>query len=56
MRKNFYYALAILIGTTVGGGIFGLPYVIARAGLLTSLFYFLILGAVVLLVTLFLVK
>lgn len=53
MRKNFYYALAILIGTTVGGGIFGLPYVIAKAGLITSLFYFLVLGTAVLLVTLF---
>ncbi|MEF8846866.1 MAG: aromatic amino acid transport family protein [Candidatus Paceibacterota bacterium] len=53
MRKNFYYALAILIGTTVGGGIFGLPYVIAKAGLITSFFYFLVLGTAVLLVTLF---
>src|SRR6056297_2834300 len=53
MRKNFYYALAILIGTTVGGGIFGLPYVIAKAGLITSFFYFLVLGASVMLVTLF---
>lgn len=53
MRKHFYYALAILVGTTVGGGIFGLPYVIAQAGLLTSFFYFLILGGVVLLTTLF---
>lgn len=53
MRKNFYYALAILIGTTVGGGIFGLPYVIAKAGLISSFFYFLILGGTVLLVTLF---
>lgn len=53
MRKNFYYALAILVGTTVGGGIFGLPYVIAKAGLVTSFFYFLVLGMSVLLVTLF---
>ena len=36
--------LSTLIGTIVGAGIFGLPYVVARSGLLVALFYFVILG------------
>ncbi len=36
--------LSTLIGTIVGAGMFGLPYVVARSGLLVALFYFIILG------------
>ncbi len=42
-------ALSTLVGTIVGAGIFGLPYVLSLAGVIPSLFYFLLLGAVVLL-------
>lgn len=48
MVKKFFYALAILVGTVVGAGIFGLPYVISKSGILPGFFYLLILGGVVL--------
>ncbi len=53
MRKNFLFALSILIGTIVGAGIFGIPYVIEKSGIIPGFFYFLILGGVVLLIHLF---
>jgi len=46
-------AAAIFIGTIIGAGIFGLPYVINKSGVVTGFFYFLILGGVVLLIHLF---
>jgi len=51
--KKFFPALAILIGVIIGAGIFGIPYVIARSGIIPGLFYFLILGGAVLLLHLF---
>jgi len=42
-----------LIGAIIGVGIFGVPYVMARAGVLLGLGYFAVLGAVILLVHLF---
>jgi len=53
MNKNFLFALAILIGTIIGAGIFGLPYVIERSGVIPGFFYFLVLGGAVLLIHLF---
>lgn len=53
LNKKFYLALSILIGSTVGGGIFALPYVIQKSGIIPGLFYFLILGGVILLLHLF---
>ena len=46
--KKFFLALAVLIGTIVGAGIFGIPYVISKSGILSGLFYFLFLGLAVL--------
>lgn len=51
--KSFPFALAVLIGTTIGAGIFGIPYVVAKSGVIPGLFYFLILGGAVLLLHLF---
>ncbi len=51
--KNFILAVSVLIGTIIGAGIFGIPYVVARSGVLPGLFYFLILGGAVLLIHLF---
>lgn len=51
--KNFFFGFFILIGTIIGAGIFGLPYVMAKSGVLVSFFYFLILGGAVLLLHLF---
>jgi len=51
--KNFLLALSVLIGTTIGAGIFGIPYVIFKSGLIPGLFYFIVLGGAVLLIHLF---
>ncbi|MFA5355709.1 MAG: aromatic amino acid transport family protein [Candidatus Paceibacterota bacterium] len=40
LSKNSIFALFILIGTIVGAGMFGLPYVFSRSGILPALFYF----------------
>ncbi len=45
----FVLALATLVGTIVGAGIFGLPYVVAKAGVVLGVFYLALLGAVVML-------
>lgn len=51
--KKFFPALAILIGVIIGAGIFGIPYVISKSGIMPSFFYFLILGGAILLLHLF---
>jgi len=50
MNKNFFKATAVLIGTVVGVGIFGMPYVIAKAGFLLGLLFLFLLGGIVLLI------
>ncbi len=52
--ENFFLSIALLLGTIIGAGIFGIPYVVARSGILPSFFYFLILGGVSLFIHLFL--
>ncbi|MBI4281135.1 hypothetical protein HY628_02980 [Candidatus Uhrbacteria bacterium] len=39
-------ALATLVGTIIGAGIFGVPFVISRAGLAAGIMYFVLLGLV----------
>jgi len=51
--KKFFFAISILLGTIVGAGIFGIPHVIARSGIIPGFFYLLILGGAVLLIHLF---
>jgi tyrosine-specific transport protein len=51
--KKFFSASAVLIGAIIGAGIFGLPYVISKVGVLPGLIYFLVLGGAALLVHLF---
>lgn len=41
-RKNYYQAVAVLIGQIVGVGIFGMPFLIAKAGILSL--FFLVIG------------
>lgn len=38
---------ATIVGTVIGAGVFGIPYVFAKSGVLVCLAYFLILGVVV---------
>ena len=51
--KKFFFAISILLGTIIGAGIFGIPYVIAKSGIIPGFFYLLILGGAFLLIHLF---
>lgn len=46
MDRKFFYAVSVLIGTIIGVGIFGIPYVVAQAGFLIGLIYLLVIGGV----------
>lgn len=50
MSKGFFYATAVLIGTIVGAGIFGIPYVVAQSGFLIGIIFLLALTGVSLLI------
>ncbi len=50
--KTFDKAVASLIGTIIGVGIFGLPYAISRAGFFIGVFWFIILGLAVMAINL----
>lgn len=54
-RKGNRYRLAVmtLIGTIIGVGIFGVPYAISRVGVVVALIYFVVLGGIQLLQSLF---
>ena len=52
-NKNFYYAIASLIGATIGVGIFGIPYVVAKTGFIWGMLSLIFLGSVSLLINLF---
>lgn len=45
--KSFLYGFLTMSGMAIGAGLFGVPYVLSRAGAVTGVFYFIILGAVV---------
>lgn len=49
-NRNFFLAVTLLLGTVIGAGIFGIPYVISKSGIVPGFFYLLILGGVVLLI------
>lgn len=47
--KTSVYALSVLLGTIIGVAFFALPYIAAKVGLWTIIFYFLFLGTIVVL-------
>jgi len=49
MTKKFFQALALMIGQIIGVGIFSLPFIAAKVGIVMMLFYFAILCTVVIL-------
>jgi tyrosine-specific transport protein len=51
-NKKFYYAIASLVGATIGVGIFGIPYVIAKTGFIWGMFFLIFLGLANLLINL----
>lgn len=50
--KKEWKAVGLLVGTTIGAGMFGLPFVFSKLGFFPTLFYLLALGAVMLLLNL----
>ena len=50
--KSVYRAIAVLVGTTIGAGIFGIPFVVSKIGFVPGIFYLLILGVLVLILNL----
>lgn len=54
MKRNFLEAIATLIGTTIGAGVLGIPYVVAQSGLLVGMLHIIIIGAAVIIVNLLL--
>lgn len=50
--KNYLYAVSILIGTTIGAGIFGLPYVALKSGFILASALIIVLGIVTLIINL----
>jgi amino acid permease len=49
----FYEAVATLVGTTIGAGIMGIPYVVAKAGIVAGIINIVVLGLVVLMINLY---
>jgi amino acid permease len=52
MNSKFLKSVAIMVGTTIGAGIFALPYAIMKAGFVNGMIYLLVLGLLNVLVNL----
>lgn len=52
--KKYLAASSVIIGTCIGAGILGIPYVTAQSGFFVSLFYLVLLGGIVMLINLYL--
>ncbi len=50
MNRKFFFAVAVLVGSMVGVGIFGLPYAFVQAGFWPSMILLVLIGLVTLLV------
>lgn len=50
LNRKFSYAVATLVGTIVGVGVFGLPYAFAKAGFLVGLMQLALLGGVTMII------
>jgi len=53
MKKEVYEAISLLIGTTIGAGVLGIPYVISKSGFLIGLLYILVIGLAIITINLF---
>lgn len=53
-KTRFYVAVSILVGTAIGAGILGIPYVSAQAGFFVALAYIVALGLIIMAVNLYL--
>ena len=52
-RHKFWIAVTTLVGTIVGAGILGIPYIVAKAGFLVGFILMLILGIAFIFLNLF---
>lgn len=52
--KKYIAAASVLVGSSVGAGVLGIPYVAAQAGILATIIYLLIIGGMIYLVNLYL--
>ena len=46
LSKNYFYAIATMIGAVIGAGIFTLPYVAQKSGVIPFLSYVVFLGSI----------
>ena len=53
-NKNYLVASSILIGSCIGAGVLGIPFVASKAGFAVAVFYVLFLGGIILLSNLYL--
>jgi len=52
--KKFLAGLAVLIGSAIGAGVLGIPYVASKAGFLVGVGYILLIGSIIFVVNLYL--
>lgn len=53
MNQKLLESVGTLVGLTIGAGVLGIPYVVAQAGFLTGIFVILFLGAIIVLMNLY---
>ncbi len=53
-NKKFVTAVCVIVGTAIGAGVLGIPYVAVQAGFFVALAYILLLGGIILLCNLYL--
>ncbi len=52
-KKRFLTAVSVLIGTAIGAGVLGIPYVAAKSGFFVGVAYILLLGVIMTIVNLY---
>lgn len=53
-NRHFFEAVATLLGTIIGAGVLGIPYIVAKSGFITGLIDIIIIGVILLIVNLYL--
>ncbi|MAG19989.1 hypothetical protein CL618_00985 [archaeon] len=54
MKKRGFEAIATLVGTVIGAGVLGIPYVVAQSGFFTGLVNIILIGVLILILKLYL--
>ncbi|MEK6816901.1 MAG: aromatic amino acid transport family protein, partial [Nanoarchaeota archaeon] len=53
MDRKYLEAIATLVGTIIGAGVLGIPYVVAKSGIKIGLVHILLLGIAILFINLY---